>query len=234
MWSWCSRDRTRVFRTERQRYSTNFVFNAQCIWYSLPDSYMCTCSKLPDTPSLLFLFWVLGYAHAQLRSLYPLSTPWCCSHEKKIPDSLRLQFCVLEQRSLRMTLLYVYIVASIVCIKVLKYSTATKFACTIKATLLTWHRQKYPWCCSREKSTMLSLHAQLQFCVLEQRSLGTRLIYMYFVLCIVKVLKYRTATQFVCAFKTTLLTRQGKKYLWWVCTHINGVCRKEQTLSHSS
>ena len=42
-WYIFSRDqnRTRVLRTERQRfarYSTNFLFNAQCVWYSLPNS----------------------------------------------------------------------------------------------------------------------------------------------------------------------------------------------------
>ena len=34
-------------------------------------------------PSLFFLFWVFGYAHTQLRSLFPLSPPWHCSREKK-------------------------------------------------------------------------------------------------------------------------------------------------------
>ena len=51
---------------------TNFAFNAWCVWYLLPNSLICVVSCL--IPLLFFLFWVFGYAHAQLRCLYPLST----------------------------------------------------------------------------------------------------------------------------------------------------------------
>ena len=66
---------TRVFRTDRQctaHCSTNCAFNTQCVWYSPPDNQRCVASR--SLPLLFFLFWVFGYAHAQLRSLYPLST----------------------------------------------------------------------------------------------------------------------------------------------------------------
>ena len=43
---------------------------------------ICSTCKLPATFTL-FLFWVFGYAHTQLRSLFPLSPPWHCSREKK-------------------------------------------------------------------------------------------------------------------------------------------------------
>ena len=74
-WSWRNQNRTRVFRTVKQCFShclTNYAFNAQCVWYSLPDNQRCVVSYL--LPSLFFLFWVFGYAHSQLRSLYPLYT----------------------------------------------------------------------------------------------------------------------------------------------------------------
>ena len=72
MWVLHDWNRTRVFRTERQRFvscSTNYSFNTQCVRYSpSPDSYIDTCSKLPTT---FTLFSVFGYTHTQLRSLYP-------------------------------------------------------------------------------------------------------------------------------------------------------------------
>ena len=74
-WSWRNQNKTRVFRTERQHftcYSTNYTFNARCVWYSLPDSYIRVESFL--LPPLFFLFWVFRYAHVQLRSFYHLST----------------------------------------------------------------------------------------------------------------------------------------------------------------
>jgi len=36
-WSW----RNQVFGTERHYYSTDFAFNARCVWHSSPDSYRC-------------------------------------------------------------------------------------------------------------------------------------------------------------------------------------------------
>ena len=75
MWPWHNQNRTRVFRTDRQctaHCSTNCAFNTQCVWYSPPDNQRCVASR--SLPLLFFLFWVFGYAHAQLRSLYPLST----------------------------------------------------------------------------------------------------------------------------------------------------------------
>ena len=64
MWLWCNQNRTRVFRTERERFahcSTNHAFNAQCVWYSLPDNQRCVVSYL--LPCLFLLFWVFEYAH---------------------------------------------------------------------------------------------------------------------------------------------------------------------------
>ena len=96
-------NRTRVFRTERQRfvrYSTSFAFNARCVWYSLPDSYICVVSF--PLPSLFSLFWVLGYAHVQLRSFYRLST-FEGSHVRKntrLSPHAHVQFLVPEWRSL--------------------------------------------------------------------------------------------------------------------------------------
>ena len=46
--------------------STNYAFNAWCVWYSTPDNCIHVVSW--QLPSLFFL-----YAHGQLRSLYPLS-----------------------------------------------------------------------------------------------------------------------------------------------------------------
>ena len=102
-WSWCNQNRTRVFRTERQRfacYSTSFAFNARCVWYSLPNSYIRVVSF--PLPSLFSLFWVLGYAHAQLRSFYLRSTFEGSHVRKNTRLSLRvqLQYRVPERRSL--------------------------------------------------------------------------------------------------------------------------------------
>ena len=105
MWSWRNQNRTRVFRTERQhfaRYSTNFAFNARCIWYS---SHAKICGVGCPLPSLFSLFWVCGYAHMQLRSFYPLST-FDGAHVRKSTSLCLHKFNIRvpEQRSLGMRL----------------------------------------------------------------------------------------------------------------------------------
>ena len=52
--------------------STNYSFNTQCVCICPPNNQRCVVSCLQ--PSLFFLFWVFRYPHAQLWSLYPLST----------------------------------------------------------------------------------------------------------------------------------------------------------------
>ena len=79
-WSWRNgNNKTRVFRTERQhlmRYlpSTLSVYDIR--------SPIARCVGSCPIPSLFILFWVFGYTHTQLRSLYPLY-PRHCSSEKK-------------------------------------------------------------------------------------------------------------------------------------------------------
>ena len=119
MWSWHNRNRTRVFRTERQhfvRYSTKFVFNARCVWYLLPNSYICVVSC--PIPSPLF-FLSLRVCPLTIKISLPLTLlTW--EKNTRLSPSTQLQFCVLEQRSLGTRLLYVYIVPCIMSIKVLK------------------------------------------------------------------------------------------------------------------
>ena len=64
-----NQNRTRVFRTERQRLSlcsTNYAFNAG-VYDIRPQGHIV----IFPLPLLFFLFWVFEYAHTQLR---PLST----------------------------------------------------------------------------------------------------------------------------------------------------------------
>ena len=93
-WPWCNQNRTRVFRTERQRFAC--LFDQLCIQQSVCmifnpqqlDTCTCTCSKLPAT----FAFFPVlsrGYAHAQWRSPTP-SLPWTLFTWQKLPSSPRL------------------------------------------------------------------------------------------------------------------------------------------------
>ena len=84
----CDHDAIKIgleyFRTERQHfvcYSTNFAFNARCVWYSPLD----TCSKLPAT---FALFPVLSLRVCPRIFLpgYPLRVlTW-----EKVPNSIRM------------------------------------------------------------------------------------------------------------------------------------------------
>ena len=91
-WAWHNQNRTRVFRTEKQRfarYSTNFAFNTRCVWY-LPHTKVRVVSCL--LPSLFSLFWVFRYSHTQLRSFYPVSTFDGVHMRKNTSLSLSAQF----------------------------------------------------------------------------------------------------------------------------------------------
>ena len=66
MWPWCNRIRP-VFLEQKGNVflccSTNYAFNARCVWYLFPDSQRCVVSC--PLPLLFFLFWVFGYTHTQ-------------------------------------------------------------------------------------------------------------------------------------------------------------------------
>ena len=83
-WPWHNRNRTRVFRTERQcfaRCSTNYAFDVRCVWYLPPNSWISVVS-FPLTLHFFFMFYAFGYAHTQLGSSYCFYL-WRCSCEKK-------------------------------------------------------------------------------------------------------------------------------------------------------
>ena len=79
--SWCIWKRTK----QSQCFaccSTNYGFNARCVWYLSTDSEKCVVSYMYLLPlfPFSFLFWAFGYPHAQLKSFYPFYVnPRCCS-----------------------------------------------------------------------------------------------------------------------------------------------------------
>ena len=101
---------TPYFHTPHPTHSTSFPLANMAnifLWYSMSKSPWIESytgqqreRKRRDNkkmriscplPLLFFLFWVFGYTHAQLRSLYPLSTLMLFTWQKKIPGSSRLR-----------------------------------------------------------------------------------------------------------------------------------------------
>ena len=69
-------NKTGVLRTERQHFvhwSTSYVLDVRCVWYSTPNSLIHVVSCL--LPLLFFMIWDFRYAHTQIRSLYPPPPP---------------------------------------------------------------------------------------------------------------------------------------------------------------